>query len=270
MKRKIKKAFYKFYSIIKTLRGPRGCNWDKEQTPSTMAPNLLEETFECIDAIRQADDENLKEELGDLFLLITMIGYMKQQEKAFSLADILQGISDKLIRRHPHVFGTSDAKTSKEIIHQWEVIKQTKEKKHKDASVLDSVPSGVSPLEHAFYLQKKAAKFGFDWQKKEHVYSKVLEELKEFETALEQENEEELELEFGDLMFSLINLSRFMSINPMLALNRTNKKFVYRFRHMEKRMKEEGRELKQENLEKMDDFWNEAKNTESHTLKTEK
>lgn len=270
MKRKTLKAFGRLYDIIKKLRSPKGCAWDREQTPDTMAPNLLEETIECIDAIRQKNDENLKEELGDMYLLVTMIAYMKQQENTFKLKEVLDGISEKLVRRHPHVFADSKAKTSKEIIHQWEEIKRTKEKKKNDSSVLDSVPAGVSAFEHAYYLQKKAAKFGFDWERKEDVYDKVREELEELEETLKKPDKIESEKELGDLFFSLINLSRFLEINPMLALNSSNKKFETRFRYMEKKMREDGLLLAKENLGPMDNYWNEAKVSEGAPVSIEK
>lgn len=252
------KAFEELYSVIKTLRGPDGCNWDREQTPLTLRSDLIEETYECIEAIDDGDAEHTKEELGDLFLLITMLAYMHEQENLFSVKDVLKGISEKLIRRHPHVFGDSQAETPEEIIKQWDEIKIEIEGRKPKDSVLDKVSNGLPPLEKAYELQKKAAKVGFDWQHIDHIWEKVHEEIDEVKIAADT-NLHELESEIGDLLFAVVNISRGYGIDPAIALQRTNSKFTRRFHYIEKEMKVAGKELNPANFELMDSYWDKAK-----------
>jgi tetrapyrrole methylase family protein/MazG family protein len=254
------KAFARLIEIVARLRGPGGCPWDREQTPSTLRGGLVEETYECVEAIDEKDPGHIAEELGDLFLLVTMLSYMHQQENLFTIADVLDTVCDKLIRRHPHVFGELKVKDSAEVLDNWAKIKVQMEGRRPKDSIIDEVSAGLPPLDRAWKLQKKAAKAGFDWPDIAGVTAKIREELEETEEAARNETAEALETELGDLLFSVVNLCRFLKVEPSLALRRTNEKFVSRFRYVEKKMKETGREMKKENLAVMDGYWNDAKN----------
>ena len=256
-----KDAFQELYNIIKRLRAPDGCNWDREQTPQSLRSDLIEETYECIEAIDNGDYEHTKEELGDLFLLVTMLAYMHEQENKFSVADSLTGISEKLVRRHPHVFGDSKADTPDEIIKQWDEIKIKVEGRKAKDSVLDKVSNGLPSLEKAYKLQKKAAKVGFDWQHIDDIWAKVHEEIDEVKNA-ENDSIEELESEIGDLIFAVVNIARGYNIDPAIALQRTNNKFTKRFHFIEKEMRNDGKELSSDNFELMDAYWDKAKTKE--------
>jgi len=256
-----KEAFEELFSVIKKLRSPEGCNWDREQTPQSLRSDLIEETYECIEAIDNKDHDHTKEELGDLYLLVTMLAYMHEQEGKFTVSDSLECISEKLIRRHPHVFGDSTANTPDEIIEQWDEIKTKIEGRKPKDSVLDKVSNGLPPLEKAFQLQKKAAKVGFDWQHIDDIWAKVHEEIDEVKDA-ESQSLEELESEIGDLIFAVVNISRGYKIDPAVALQRTNNKFTKRFHFIEKEMKNDGKELNSENFKLMDTYWDKAKTKE--------
>ena len=254
--------FQELYRIISVLRGPDGCPWDIKQTPDSMKSGLLEEAYECVDAIIDGDDSHLREELGDVFLLVTMLSYMKEQENSFSVSDALESISQKLIRRHPHVFGDpgdSDAKTSDEVVAQWDDIKRTVELRTTENGIFAHVPRHLPPLERAYELQKKAAKVGFDWENAPDVVAKAAEEIGELREAVERSEPSGMEEEIGDLLFSLINVARFLDIDPAIALHKTNAKFVRRFAHVEASMKEDGKQLSRENFALMDAYWDEAK-----------
>jgi len=253
-------AFQRLYTVIKKLRSPSGCPWDREQTPITMRPNLIEEVFECIDAIDEENDDHIKEELGDIFLLATMISYMKEEEGSFSVADVLTGISDKLIRRHPHVFKDASLATNpEEVIELWNAIKKN-EKKHD--SILDSVPTHFPPLEYAYKMQKKAAKVGFDFQHINDAIVKLREEIEECEEALKDNSRKHIDAEIGDLIFSALNVARLAGVDPSLALHAANKKFKKRFQHVEQRMSETGKNLESEHADMMNTYWDEAKENE--------
>ena len=246
-------AFKALYDIVTRLRGPGGCPWDREQTPASLRGDLIEETYECIEAINEQDPAHIQEELGDLFLLATMLSYMHEEKAVFSVADALQTVSEKLVRRHPHVFGETKVKDSAEVMDNWRKIKVEQEGRKPKDSALDEVSSGLPPLDRAWKLQKKAAKAGFDWPNVEGVIEKIREELDEVIQA------EDVEEELGDLLFSVVNLCRYLKVEPSVALHRTNGKFIHRFKHVEKKMRETGQEMKQENLGVMDQYWNEAK-----------
>jgi tetrapyrrole methylase family protein/MazG family protein len=267
-------AFQKFYDVIVKLRSPEGCAWDREQTPQSLRGALIEETYECIEAINLRDSAHTKEELGDIFLLVTMIAYMHEQAGDFSVADTLEAVAEKLVRRHPHVFDPerntgAEKMTAAQTLEKWAQIKVEQEGRKPKDSILDEVPQGFPPLDKAFKLQKKAAKVGFDWQSAADVTAKVREELAEVEAeirALETcantnapAERSALEGELGDLLFSAINLCRFFKVDPSTALARTNTKFTERFKHVESRMKERGVPMSAEHLPEMERYWNEAK-----------
>ena len=277
-------AFSRLCGIVEKLRGEGGCPWDREQSPQTLRGDLIEETYECIEAIDEGNPAHIREELGDLFLLATMISYMLEQEGAFSISDVLNDVCEKLIRRHPHVFGKLKDENEKgelsaeKVLENWAQIKVEKEGRKPKNSVLDGVSRALPPLDRAWKLQKEAAKLGFDWPDITGVTDKLREELAEVEMAAvtaftrhiaspaEREKSEAsraVEEELGDLLFSAVNLCRFLKIEPSLALQRTNAKFVYRFSYVEKKMKECGKPMETANLDLMDLFWNEIKNEEN-------
>jgi tetrapyrrole methylase family protein/MazG family protein len=266
MEKNTVQSFEDLYNIIVTLRAPNGCPWDREQNPLSLRSSLIEETYECVEAIDQKDPAHIGEELGDIFLLVTMLAYMHEQEGAFSVADALTAVSEKLVRRHPHVFGEVKVKDSAEVLDNWARIKVEQEGRKPKDSILDEVSRGLPPLDRAYKLQKKAAKCGFDWPEVKGVIGKIEEELGEVNEALLHSNtadtaaaKEVLEGELGDLLFSVVNLCRFLHVEPSVALQRTNVKFENRFKYVEKRMKETNQEMKQGNLAVMDQFWEEAK-----------
>jgi tetrapyrrole methylase family protein/MazG family protein len=252
-------AFLRFTGIVMKLRAPDGCPWDLEQNPASLRGDLIEETYECIEAIDEKDPEHIGEELGDLFLLVTMLSYMHQQNGAFTIAEVLDKVSEKIIRRHPHVFGEVKVKDSAEVLKNWAQIKVEQEGRKPKDSILDEVSRGLPPLDRAWKLQKKAARAGFDWPDISGVFSKIREELDEAEEAIRSGGTEHIEEELGDLLFSAVNLCRYVKAEPSVALQKTNAKFTRRFQYVERRMKETGAEMKQENLTLMDSFWEEAK-----------
>lgn len=249
--------FGRLYSIIKQLRAPEGCPWDRKQTPESLKRFLLEELYESFEAIDDHDTDHLREELGDIYMLVTMIAYMLEQQQAFTVEEVFEEVNAKLIRRHPHVFGDVELSTSDEVVRQWDDIKENVEGRGKNNSVLEKVPKNMPPLERAHQIQKRCAQVGFDWTGVNDVWEKVDEEMQELREA--DGNREETEEEFGDLLFSLINLSRFLKIDPAVALHRANTKFVRRFGYVEREMQRRGQRLAAENMQTMDALWDEAK-----------
>ncbi|MDR3145192.1 MAG: nucleoside triphosphate pyrophosphohydrolase [Treponema sp.] len=255
-------AFKGLYNIVARLRAPGGCPWDREQSPASLRGDLIEETYECVEAIDEGEPGHIREELGDLFLLVTMLSYMHEQEGLFSVDDVLRGISEKLIRRHPHVFGDVKVRDSAEVLDNWARIKVEQEGRKPKNSILDEVSRALPPLDRAQKLQKKAAKAGFDWPDVRGVIEKIEEELQETVSAMASGQDQagsDLETELGDLLFSVVNLCRYVKVEASVALQRTNVKFVKRFTHVEKRMGETGAAMIPENLGLMDRYWEEAK-----------
>ena len=252
-------AFKALYDTIKKLRGPDGCPWDREQTPLTLRTTLIEETYECVEAIEEDDPEHITEELGDLFLQAVLLSYIYEEQGKFTTAGVLTKINDKLIRRHPHVFNGLKVKDTNEVLDNWEKIKREQEGKKPNESILDEVSAGFPPMNRAFKLQKKASKTGFDWPDVNGVILKIKEELNEVTNAISEKKEQAIEDELGDLLFCVINLCRYLKVEPSAALHHTNRKFIKRFKYVEKKMKETGDVMKKENLEIMDKYWNESK-----------
>jgi tetrapyrrole methylase family protein / MazG family protein len=259
-------SFLRLYDIIETLRGADGCAWDREQTTSSLRDSLIEECYECVEAISDSSTAGTREELGDVFLIATMMSYIEQQSGNFTVSDVLEEISDKLVRRHPHVFGESDATTPDEIITQWNEIKATEKKnagKTKRTSILDRISRAAPPLRYAWEMQKKAAKTGFDWPDRSGIIDKIHEELGELSDAREISDSEErhraVEEEIGDLLFTVVNLARADGIEPDIALHRANTKFSRRFRAVEHGMAERSLEMRAEHLETMESLWEKAK-----------
>lgn len=259
----------KLQEVTATLRGENGCPWDKEQDHQTLVPYLIEESQEVIEAILKKDDELLKEELGDLLFQVVFHARLAEERNAFNLGDIAKGVSDKLIFRHPHVFRPEELtlSSSQEVIENWEKIKDKEKKKPSYSSIFSNVPENFSSLLKAEKYQKKAAKVGFDWKEVADVQGKVREEMEEFlaefgTTKADGTNQVRIEEEFGDLLFSLVNLGRHLGISAESALTRTNAKFKNRFQYIEESLQKEGRTPIDSNLEEMDRLWNQAKELE--------
>ncbi|MGJ7913665.1 nucleoside triphosphate pyrophosphohydrolase [Neobacillus sp. LXY-1] len=254
------KDFSKLREVIAILRGPNGCPWDKEQTHESLKPYLIEETYEVIDAINEGDIDHLIEELGDVLLQVMLHAQIGEDEGYFSIEDVIEGLAAKMVRRHPHVFGTGMADTAEEVVQNWQEIKK-QEKGGVPDSLLDGVSKSLPKLLMAFELQKKAAKVGFDWQEVTLALEKVKEELEEFVQELDgtQEGLARAKQEFGDLLFALVNVARFLKMDPEEALYETNVKFMRRFQYIEKKVKESGRVFSDFTLEELDRYWDEAK-----------
>jgi len=257
-------SFGKLLDIIRRLCAPGGCPWDRAQSPETLRASLVDEVWECVSAIDSRDDHNLEEELGDLYLLVTMVAWMKEQDGAFSVESTLARIALKLVRRHPHVFGMGNAQSVEQVLSQWDDIKAGEHSgAGAAASALDKVPHSLPPLEKSTELQKKAAKVGFDWPGPEPVWNKIEEELKELREAIGGGDTRRIEEEAGDLLFSVVNLARLLKVSPSVALHGTNRKFERRFREVERRLAEQGSLPAGAGLARMDLIWNQIKEEES-------
>ncbi len=248
-------AVDRLLTIMDELR--EQCPWDKKQTFESLRHLTIEETYELGDAILTRDLDEIKNELGDLLLHIAFYARLGSEEKAFDMADIAHGISEKLIYRHPHIYGDVKVENEEDVKKNWEALK-LKEGKGKK-TVLEGVPKGLPALVKAQRIQDKVAGVGFDWEKPEQVWEKVQEELSEFQTEVAQGNTNNVEAEFGDVLFSMINYARFLKINPDTALERTNQKFTKRFNYLEAKAKALGKSLQDMTLAEMDVYWEEAK-----------
>ncbi|XLS28155.1 nucleoside triphosphate pyrophosphohydrolase [Flavobacteriaceae bacterium M23B6Z8] len=247
------KAIDRLLTIMDELR--EQCPWDRKQTFQTLRHLTIEETYELGDAILDNDLEEIKNELGDLLLHIVFYAKIGSETRDFDMADVANSICDKLINRHPHIYGDVKVTDEEEVKRNWENLKLKEGKK----SVLEGVPRSLPALVKANRIQDKVAGVGFDWEEPEQVFEKLQEELEEFQTEVKTGNKEKMEAEFGDVLFSMINYARFLNIDPENALERTNKKFTTRFQHLEKRAAEKNKALKDMSLEEMDVFWEEAK-----------
>lgn len=245
--------FIKFLEIVKQLR--RDCPWDREQTHDSIRHSLIEETYETIEAIENKDISSLKQELGDLLLHVVFHCSIAEELNEFTLKDVLESITNKLIRRHPHVFGDVKVNGSKQVISNWEKAKLSEGRE----SVLEGVPKELPALLRAHRLQDKASKVGFDWERREDAWRKVEEEVRELHKAIESGQQEKVEAEFGDLLFALVNYSRFINVNPENALRQTIEKFIYRFQYIEQQLKKLGKDIHSSTLEEMDKLWEESK-----------
>lgn len=259
---KKQEAFKRLLNVMDELRAK--CPWDKKQTFDSLRANTIEETYELCDAIMKKDMKEIKKELGDVLLHIVFYSKIASETNDFDIADVCNSLCDKLIFRHPHVFGESSAKNAGEVEQSWEQIKQ--KEKDGNKSVLAGVPDALPALIKCYRIQDKARNVGFDWKEKEDIWHKVEEELNEFKDEVHAMNQEKMEEEFGDLLFSMINAARLYKINPENALERCNRKFIRRFNHIEKRTKEENKELSQLSLEEMNAYWEEAKRIERENI----
>lgn len=260
----LKYTLEQFTDIIKRLRGENGCPWDKVQTHQTLKEAMLEEAYEVVDAIDKNDIQNLKEELGDVLLQVVFHTQIEQEQGNFDLSDVITAISQKMINRHPHIFGTENADTPEEVLQNWEQIKK-KEKNYKTQSEsMKSVPDALPALTKAKKVQKKAKDVGFDFENVEQALQKVHEELQELEQAMTQ-SQERKEEEFGDLLFSIVNVSRFLQINPEFALTKAVKKFINRFECVEQYAQMDKRSLSDMTQEELEQFWVKSKHSKSPT-----
>ncbi len=246
-------------AIVHRLRAPEGCPWDAEQTHQSLVPNLIEEAYEVVDAIRREDYTHLKEELGDLLLQVVFHAELAEEAQRHDLEDVARVVCEKLVRRHPHVFAKSEVSDTKGVLTQWEEIKRKEKGEGDDLPYLHKVGEGLPALLAANKIQKKAAKVGFDWENSDGVIDKIKEELSEVEAELESGDNAALEEEIGDLLFSVVNLSRKLKKDPELLLHEANVKFISRFNEMEALLSEGELDLKQASLEQMERSWNTAK-----------
>ena len=254
-------GFARLVEIMARLRGPGGCPWDRDQTFDTIKPYTLEETYEVLDAIDRRDWPELAEELGDFVLQAVFYAQMASEQDLFRIDDTLDAINAKLIRRHPHVFGEGSAQTPDDVKKIWGEVKsaEKKAKGKKEETLLGGVPRALPALVEAQQIASRAAAVGFDWENPDQVIEKLHEELAEFAEARQQESQESLEDELGDMLFVLVNLARFVKVDPEQALRRSNAKFRERFGYIERKLKEQGKSLQEANIQEMEALWQEAK-----------
>ena len=248
-------AFGRLLEIMDTLRVQ--CPWDRKQTFDSLRANTIEEVFELSDAVENKDFQAIKEEVGDVLLHIVFYSKMGDEEGKFDIADVCNAISDKMVFRHPHIYGEVKANTAEDVLNNWEKIKQ--KEKNGEKTVLGGVPRSLPSMIKAYRIQDKARHVGFDWEKREEVWAKVKEEIAELEAEMAKGNTESIENEFGDVFFSLVNAARLYDVNPDNALEHTNRKFISRFNYVEQKAKEMGKRLEDMTLGEMDALWNEAK-----------
>ena len=246
--------FKEFVQIVERLR--KECPWDKEQTNDSIKAATIEEAYEVVDAIDNKDYDELRKELGDLLLHVVFHTVIAEESNYFKIDDVIDSIREKLIRRHPHVFGNRKVSGAEEVKTNWEEIKLSEGR----ANLLNGMPPLLPALQRAHRIQEKVSKVGFDWEKKEDVWKKVIGEIEEMHRSEMEGTHDELECEIGDVFFALVNYARFLKVNPENALRKTNKKFIKRFGYVEKKITESGRKLSESTLEEMDDFWEESKN----------
>lgn len=263
--------FEKLVALQKRLRAPNGCPWDREQTHRSLRTYLIEEAYEVLDAMESGDDLKFAEEMGDLLLQIVFHSQIAAEEGRFTVSDVIREVHEKMVRRHPHVFGTKRAKDAAEVLKNWEQIKAKERAKQgpsespsdaKPVSVLDGVPRGLPATLEGLQLTKKAARIGFDWDDAAGILSKMREENAELQQALKNNDSRKIEEELGDLLFAAINLARFLHVDPEIALKNANAKFAQRFRGMERLARENGRKLENVPRAEMEAFWESAKRNE--------
>jgi MazG family protein len=255
-------SFGRLLELIQTLRSENGCPWDKKQTPLSFHPYILEEYHEMVHALNEGSNGEIADEAGDLIFLVIFVAYMFEQEGVSSLQDILEGVIEKMTRRHPHVFGDATARDSGEVIENWRKIKAAEETISQRESILDGVPRSLPSLSRAQKLAHRAARVGFDWTRAEEVFGKIDEELDEFKEAVSSGSYEDIREELGDLLFVLVNAGRHVQVNCEAALSETSDKFERRFRYIEKGLQSRGRTLAEADLQEMDSLWDDAKKEE--------
>jgi tetrapyrrole methylase family protein/MazG family protein/ATP diphosphatase len=262
------REFNELVAVMERLRAPGGCPWDREQTYASLAQYLLEETYETFEAIQEADQTgdtvNLREELGDILLQVVFHSTIAAEKGDFTIDEVVKGVTEKLVLRHPHVFGEEELATAADVLNNWDKLKANereksgKIEKEKD-SILDEVTTHFPALLEGLKLTKRAAKVGFDWENVGQVFDKLNEELNELNRAISDDEQAKIEEEIGDLLFVVVNLARKLEVEPETALKRTNRKFRRRFKYIEQELKRRGRTLEEANVEEMDALWNAAK-----------
>jgi tetrapyrrole methylase family protein/MazG family protein len=259
----------KLEGLVERLRGDNGCPWDREQTRETLKPMLIEESYEVLDALDSGDPVELKEELGDLLFQVVFHAQISKERGEFSLADVLDRSYEKMVRRHQHIFGGADLKTSEAVLKNWEDIKAAEKGilsaslPESERSLLDGIPSKLPALHRAYQMTSKASRVGFDWEKLEDILGKLNEEANELLEARKKQDSQKTADEVGDLLFVVVNIARFLGVDPETALERSNRKFHHRFRYIESTIKQQGRGLKDASLAEMDALWEEAKKKET-------
>ena len=252
----VQKGFDDLVAIMARLRGTDGCPWDRRQTKEDLKPFLIEETYEILEALDRSDDEGLCEELGDLLFHIIFMARIAQEEGAFDICDVTRGVAEKMVRRHPHVFGSTEVSGPCEVEANWAKLKAAEKPR---GSLMEGFPLHLPALMRAYRLTQRASQVGFDWENKDQVWEKLQEELQEFQEALGTGKEEELREELGDILFTLVNLARFIGVDPEDALRRVTNKFAERFQYIEKRLHKEGKDPHEASLAEMDALWEESK-----------
>lgn len=262
------KTFDELVSVMSRLRAPGGCPWDREQTYASLAQYLLEEAYETFDAIQEADQtgdtQNLREELGDILLQVVFHSTIAAEKGDFTIDDVAGGVTQKLVLRHPHVFGDANLETASDVLNNWDMLKANErkasgKKEVKTDSILDDVPIHFPALLEALKLSKKAATVGFDWENTEQIFDKLDEETGELKAAIAENDREKIDEEIGDLLFVIVNLARKFEVEPETALKKTNRKFRRRFGFIERELKTRGKPVEESSLEEMDALWNESK-----------
>ena len=249
--------------VMRKLRGPGGCPWDREQTNESLKSDLIEEAYEVIDAIEYGEASALQEDLGDLLLQVVFHAQICSESGKFEFSNVAEGIADKLVRRHPHVFGEVEVSGAGEVLQNWDAIKKAeKQKGDKPASIVAGIPRHLPALQKAYQVQKRAARAGFDWAHIDDVFDKLHEEMDELKEAIHRQHEPDIREELGDLLFSVVNVSRFLGHNPEELLDQNIKKFIRRFQLVEDLVHAAGRPLNSFSLEELDAFWNKAKREE--------
>jgi len=249
-------AFNRLVEILSILRGEGGCPWDKEQDETSIAHFFLEEAYEAIDAVFSGDNDHLKEELGDVLMEVVFLARISEEKRKFAISDVLEGINDKMVRRHPHVFGRRQQDTA---VCVWEAWNKQKQEEKARMSLLEGIAVSNPALLTAYQIGLRASTVGFDWKEAGDVLLKLREEVRELEDAVQEKDGDSIQKEVGDILFCLANVSRHLGINPEIALHRTNRKFIRRFQALEKQAREKGVKLEELGLEEMDSMWEEAK-----------
>lgn len=251
--------FSDLVALMAKLRGPEGCPWDRKQTPESLKPFLVEECYEVIDALDEGSPTKVKEELGDLLFQIIFHARIAEEQGSFTINDVISSNIEKMVRRHPHVFGDVQLSTDKEVLVHWEEIKKKEKGYEERKSVLEGVPRHLPSLLRAHSLQERAARVGFDWNSIDAALPKLDEEITEFKESLSKEDPVGIEEELGDIFFMLVNISRFLGVNPEDALRKTISKFIHRFRYLEERAADAGKSLNVMTLDEMEQLWQESK-----------
>ncbi len=245
--------------IMEELRSENGCPWDREQTHESLKRYLIEETYELLEVVDMMDKRRICEELGDVLLQVVFHAQIAKENKDFDMTDVIDGICNKLIYRHPHVFGDVTADTSKEVLKNWEELKKKEKGLEDQTAVLKDVPKNLPALMRSYKVQQKAAQVGFDWENTKDVFAKIREEIDELEQAVKNNDKVNIEEELGDVLFSVVNLSRFVKVHPELALTQSTEKFIKRFEYIENKAVQLGKNLNEMTLSEMDELWEQAK-----------